>query len=227
VTPRICVSILPRNLIEALDLIEKAENSKADFIEVRFDLLKEAINPSELVKSTKIPLIATNKLQSENGFFLGSEIDRQRILFAAAKNDFSYVDIDFMSPLRDETVKTLKDFHVKSIVSYHNFHQVLPVSKMEKILDEQINIGANICKIILTANEIEDNFSVLSFVSFASIKAKIVCFCMGKHGKISRVLSPALGGFFTFASLDSGSETANGQMSIREMQTVYNMLGIQ
>ena len=132
-----------------------------------------------------------------------------------------------MSPLRDETVKTLKDFHVKSIVSYHNFHQVLPVSKMEKILDKQINIGANICKIILTANEIEDNFSVLSFVSFASIKAKIVCFCMGKHGKISRVLSPALGGFFTFASLDSGSETANGQMSIREMQTVYNMLGIQ
>lgn len=226
-TLRICVSILPKNLSEALNLIKKAEAASADLIELRLDLLKATVNLSHLVNSTKIPLIATNKLQSENGFFPGSEIERQQILFAAAKNGFSYVDVDYQSPLRNETVKTLRDLNTKPIVSYHNFNGIISVSEMEKILNEQITIGAHICKIVLTANQIEDNLSVLSFVSFASTKANLVCFCIGKNGKISRILSPALGGFFTFASLESGSETANGQMSIKDMKTAYNLLGIK
>jgi 3-dehydroquinate dehydratase len=48
---------------------------------------------------------------------------------------------------------------------------------------------------------------------------------MGEVGKISRLLSPIFGAFFTFASLEVGSETATGQMSIKEMQTAYNLLG--
>ena len=61
-TTRICVSILPKNNLEALTLIERAEKAKADLIEVRLDCLETSRNLSELVKSTKIPLIATNKL---------------------------------------------------------------------------------------------------------------------------------------------------------------------
>jgi 3-dehydroquinate dehydratase len=63
VTPRICVSILPKNSIEALNFIEKAEKAKADFIEVRLDYLETSRKLSELSASTKVPLIATNKLQ--------------------------------------------------------------------------------------------------------------------------------------------------------------------
>jgi 3-dehydroquinate dehydratase len=33
------------------------------------------------------------------------------------------------------------------------------------------------------------------------------------------------GAFFTFASLEQGSETAPGQMSIQEMKTAYTLLG--
>ena len=97
---------------------------------------------------------------------------------------------------------------------------------MEKILDEQIACGADICKIVLTAKQIEDNLPILSFVSFASTKAKLVCFCMGEQGKTSRLLSPAFGAYFTFASLDEGNQTAAGQMSIKEMKTAYKLLGI-
>jgi 3-dehydroquinate dehydratase type I len=226
VSAKICVSILPKNIAEAIDLISKAEQAGADFVEIRMDCLEETRNLSDLPKSTKLPLIATNKLQSEKGFFVGSEAERQQTLINAAIAGFAFVDVDFSSPKRSETIAKLKQLSQKIVVSYHKFDGTLNISSLEKILDEQISSGADICKIILTAKQIEDNLPILSFVSFASTKAKLVCFCMGEQGKTSRLLSPAFGGFFTFAALDTSSQTAAGQMSIKEMKTAYKLLGI-
>jgi 3-dehydroquinate dehydratase len=50
---------------------------------------------------------------------------------------------------------------------------------------------------------------------------------MGERGKISRLLSPLFGAYFTFASLGQGSQTAAGQMSISEMKTAYTLLGMK
>ena len=224
-TPRICVSILPKNNLEALNLIEKAEKAKADIIEVRLDCLETSRKLSELSASTKVPLIATNKLQSEKGFFAGTESERQQTLLKAAKSGFEYVDIDLSSPKYKETISQLKLLGAKPIVSYHKFDGALNVSAMAAVLDEELASGAFVCKIVTTAKQIEDNLPALSFVSFASSKAKLVCFCMGEHGRISRVLSPLFGAFFTFASLEEGSTTAAGQMSINEMKTAYTLLG--
>jgi 3-dehydroquinate dehydratase type I len=227
VTPRICISILPKNNIEALNLIEKAEKAQADLIEVRLDSLEITRKLSDLSASTKIPLIATNKLQSEKGFFVGTESELQQTLLNAAKSGFEYVDVDFSRPKHIETISQLKPLGTKTIVSYHKFDGALSVSAMENILDEEIASGASICKIVTTAIQVEDNLPALSFVSFASSKAKLVCFCMGEKGKISRLLSPMFGAFFTFASLETGNETAAGQMSINEMRTAYALLGVK
>jgi 3-dehydroquinate dehydratase len=40
-------------------------------------------------------------------------------------------------------------------------------------------------------------------------------------------VSPLFGGYFTFASLERGSETAAGQMTIQEMKTAYELLGLK
>jgi 3-dehydroquinate dehydratase type I len=190
------------------------------------DCLEETHNLSDLPKCTKVPLIATNKLKSEKGFFDGSEAERQQTLLNAAKSGFQFVDVDFSSAKRSETIAKLKQLGTKTVVSYHKFEGILNAASLEKILDEQIACGADICKIVLTAKQIEDNLPILTFVSFASVKAKLVCFCMGETGKTSRLLSPAFGGFFTFAALDTASQTAAGQMSIKEMKTAYKLLGI-
>ena len=226
-TPRICVSILPKNNVEALNLIEKAEEAKADFIEVRLDCLEVSRKLSDLSASTKIPLIATNKLESEKGFFKGTESERQQTLLNAAKNGFSYVDVDLKSPKHKESISQLKLLGAKTIVSFHKFDGALDVSAMESVLDDEIASGADICKIVTTAKQVKDNLPALSFVSFASSKAKLVCFAMGEQGKISRLLSPLFGAYFTFASLEKGGSTAAGQMSIKEMKAAYNLLGTE
>jgi 3-dehydroquinate dehydratase type I len=226
VSVRICVSILPKEMTEALNLIEKAEKAHSDFIEIRLDCFEESRNLKDLKESTRIPLIATNKLVNEKGFFVGTEAERQQTLIKAAKNGFEYIDIDSSSPKCSETIRQLKEFEAKPIVSYHNYDGVIDAFKMEKILNEHIVQGAAVSKIVTTARQVDDNLPVLSFVSFASAKSKLVCFCMGEKGKVSRLLSPMFGAYFTFASLE-GDSTAPGQMSIAEMRNAYALLGVK
>jgi 3-dehydroquinate dehydratase I len=225
VTSRICVSILPKNNQEALTLIERAEKAQADLVEVRMDCFENSRSLIELVECTKLPLIATNKLVSEKGFFAGTEAERQQTLLKAAKNGFSYIDINLSSPKLLETIKKLEKSGAQSIVSYHKYDGPLTIPEMETVLQQEIASGASVCKIVGTAKTVEDNVPALNFVSANCNKTELICFCMGEQGKISRLLSPVFGALFTFASLDKNCETAPGQMSIEEMKCAFNLLG--
>jgi 3-dehydroquinate dehydratase type I len=224
VTNKICVSILPKNDLEALKLIEKAETAQADLIEVRLDSLENSSKLSNLSAYTRTPLIATNKLISEKGRFQGTEAERQKTLMDAAESGFEYIDLDLSNPNIVDMIKNLKEMGAKAIVSFHKFDGALSTSEMSSILEKQIASGAGVCKIISTATIPQDNLTALNFISENAAKTKLVCFCMGKQGKISRLLSPVFGAFFTFAALEAGSETAPGQLSINEMRTAYSLL---
>jgi len=222
-TPNICVSIKPKTNKEALALIEKAEAAKADFIEVRLDNF-ETPKFSDLVASTKIPLIATNKLPSERGSFTGTQKQQWQTLIDAAKNGFQYVDLDLTNLKLKEQNIDLKELNVKTIVSFHKFDGPFNTQEMQRILKEEKSSGADVCKIISTAKNTQDNLTVLNFISENATKTQLVCFCMGEQGRISRLLSPVFGAFFTFAALEQGSETAPGQISINDMRTAYSLL---
>ena len=224
--PRICVSILPKTGSEAVRLIEKAENAHADLIEVRLDRFKDYGVLGDLATYGKMPKIATNKLRGDGGEFPGSEAEQLRLLISAAKSGFEYVDVDLSHPRLKETVEELRLLSVKPIVSFHDLVKTPPLSVLEGVLEGEIARGADICKIVTTATRIEDNLVLLNFTSAVCGKAKTVCFAMGELGRVSRLLSPLFGVYFTFASLGRGSETASGQMSIQEMRSAYELLGL-
>ncbi|MEM3640507.1 MAG: type I 3-dehydroquinate dehydratase [Candidatus Bathyarchaeia archaeon] len=226
-TVRICVSILPKTFSEALNLIEKAEKHTPDLIEVRLDRFREVSRLPDIANGAKIPLIATNRAADCGGAFSGSENERQQILLEAAKKGFEYVDIELSVFGLKNIVKDLRRLGVKPIISFHDFSETPSKSKLHEFLRRQIENGAEVCKIITTAKTIEDNLTVLEFLSEASKNAKVVCFAMGSLGKISRLLSPLFGGFFTIASLESGRETAPGQMTVEELKTTYRSLGVR
>ena len=226
-TIRICVSILPKTTTEALRLIEKAEESKADLIEVRLDCLEDYSEMADLAVHGKTPKIATNISSTRQGRFSGTETERQHMLLTAAKNGFEYVDVELANPKLKNIVKEMNEVGAKPIVSFHDFEKSPSISELNGILEREIASGAVVCKIVTTAKRIEDNLTLLDFTSTASSKAKVVCFSMGELGKVSRLLTPLFGSFFTFASLERGSETASGQMTIREMKTAYELLGLK
>ena len=223
-TPKICVSILPKNSQEVISLIKNAEAAKADFIEIRLDLLDINTNLKEIVDSTRTPLIATHKLASERGFSSASQEQKQEMLRNAAQSGFEYVDVDLSSPNLQVVIDKFRDTSSKLIVSYHKFDGALSRAALERILEQEIAAGASVCKVVVSARKIDDNLAVLNFVASHSGKVKLVSHCMGEAGKVSRLLSPMFGSFFAYASLEKGDETAAGQMTIEEMRTFYDLL---
>lgn len=225
-TIRICVSFIPKNVDEALKLVKKAEKYKPDFIEVRLDQITERERLAEIPSSTDTPLIATNRSVECGGGFRGSEGERINVLRKAAYAGFNYVDIEVSTPNLKDFISELRSKEAKAIVSFHDFAGTPNCDELNKILEFQLESGAEICKIVTTAKKLEDNLTLMSFLNQVSKKAKIVCFAMGDLGKISRLLSPLFGGFFTIASLEKGGETAPGQLTIQELKTAYQALGV-
>ena len=219
-TLRICVSVLPKTAAEALRLVEKAEESGADLVEIRLDRLDDLKGLADLAVHGKTPKIVTDKSSR-------SESERQHRLLSAAKTGFDYVDLDLSSQNLKSVAKEVNASGAECIVSFHDSNGSPSLPELNSVLDTEVSSGADVCKIVTVAKHIEDNLTLLQFTQAASAKAKIVCFAMGELGRVSRLLSPVFGGFFTFASLQRGGETASGQMTIREMRSAYELLELK
>jgi 3-dehydroquinate dehydratase type I len=120
----------------------------------------------------------------------------------------------------------MKRHGAKVIVSYHSEGLTPTEERLESILVNEKRVGADVCKIVGTAKSYSDSLRCLRFVDKHTRSTKLVCFSMGRLGIPSRILSPILGGFFTFASFRTGRETAAGQIPIDELQTLYEELGV-
>ena len=222
--PKICVSILPKTSTEATKLIEKAEEATADLIEVRLDKLDKHDGLADLASYGKTTKIATIKPLSSHGHFKGTESEQRQIVLTAAKNGFSYVDIELSAKNLKEFTAQVSNLGARPIVSFHSYKRMLKLTELTDVLERQIAFGADICKIVPTAERIEDSLTLLNFCSEAAKRAKVVCFAMGELGKVSRLLSPLFGCVFTFAALETGSKTASGQMTIQDMKSAYRLL---
>jgi 3-dehydroquinate dehydratase-1 len=226
VTVKICVSLATSTVYEIPPLIKKAESMGADFAEIRLDHLRSLDGIEKVPRKTNVPLIATNRQYESGGKNHQRETERIETLLEAAQHGFSYADIELNTPKAKAIIRELTQMGVKPIVSFHHFSETPPIDELRKITSSEINVGADICKLVTTANKMVDNLPCLSLVSEMSQKTKIVCFAMGKEGLLSRTLSPLFGACFTYASLGEGSETAPGQPSIQHLRQIYKHLGV-
>jgi 3-dehydroquinate dehydratase type I len=229
--PRICVPLPAERLSDLASMIRRAENLGADLIEVRLDYLQEDVlgqmdNIKKIISQVSVPLIATNREHSQGGKKVQEEEQRVRTLIKAAEIGFPYVDIELSTAVLRPTVRKLVDLGSKPIISFHDFRNTPLDFEMERIVKSQIEAGAMICKIVTTANTLDDNLRCLLFTRKMSKVTDIVCFAMGSQGVISRILSPLFGAFFTLSSLETGLETASGQVSFSELKELYGKLGV-
>lgn len=138
-TTRICVSILPKTITETTSLIEEAEQSKADFIEVRLDRLKEYDSLIDIASHARTPMIATNRSPEHKGDFSGTEIERQEKLLDAARNGFEYVDLELTTPKLKNLVEKMRKTKVKLIISFHDFDKTPSIARLHEILQRDDN----------------------------------------------------------------------------------------
>ena len=213
--PRICAVIVSKDL-DAIRAIEPL----VELFEVRIDLISDGWQ--ELAKQLNKPWIACNRCAEEGGKWAGDEARRIDELLKAVKLGAEIVDIELGTRNLEEAIPVIKQ-RAKCLLSFHELEKTPSLDRMKGIVNRQLAAGADICKVITTAQRFEDNLNVLQLIT-DSPKTKMVSLAMGPLGLASRILCPLVGGDFTYASIEKGKESAPGQLTVRDLRKIYEMV---
>ncbi|MFW9945721.1 MAG: type I 3-dehydroquinate dehydratase [Candidatus Odinarchaeota archaeon] len=242
----ICIPIpIKSNNLRGINLvIDRALEFNPEFIELRFDYIDTFQNiTQDFVQSlknyikNKSSLILTFRHHSEGGQTKIDEFERLKILKILMNSQPEFFDIEMNSAT--ETLSTIISLSfmkkVNLIFSYHNFEETIPnkIAKEiilrfeERIIKNELNefdiLGKSIYKLIFTAQNFEDNLVALELCKeISKNNKKVISFCMGELGILSRILSVKLGSFLTYAALEE--PTAPGQIKINTLQKIYKLL---
>ena len=213
--PSICAVIVNSDLAMA----RKAEEI-ADLIEVRIDLIGDEWQ--KLATGLSKPWIACNRTAAEGGQWKGDENKRIEELLKATELGADIIDIELETIGLAEAIPLIKR-RAECLISFHDLTGTPPLERLRKIVCRQLAAGADIYKVVAAAQSFEDNITMLQLLSgFPDTKG--ISFAMGPWGLISRIFCPLVGGYFTYASIERGKESAPGQITVQDLRKVYEMV---
>ena len=219
---KICVTVMVERPDQVLETMKRASDMGANLLEWRLDVTREP-EVESVLHQAPLPVIATVRPSEHGGHFDGTREEQLQLLLRAAAGGSSYVDWEFrpQEDLPDELAAMRK----KVILSYHNFHETPPKNTLESLFEEMAAIKAGIVKVVTLARKMEDNLSLLNLIGQGREQGvKVVAFCLGSMGRISRLACLLVGGVFTYAALERSAEAAPGQFTLPEMHRLLEML---
>lgn len=224
----ICTSIQNRTLDEIFAILESGEVEMAEIRLDRCDLAQNEVE--ELFSSSDVPLIATCRVSEiraalDDGLTDDRKLDSrasqkaESLLITAIHAGAAYADLEIEAPammskrIRRET----RECGTVLIRSYHDFSGTDSLEALKALTEKCFALGADIAKIVVTANDDNDSARVLRlYESFDP--GRLVAFAMGEKGRASRIDCLAKGAPHTYAALNEEEAAAPGQMSTASMR---------
>lgn len=223
--PRVCVALFADNPADLMQKIEAAANENS-LLELRLDYLpRPALVLLKLKQFAEfhrdITLVATCRRASNGGKFRGSAASQLDVLLKAAAAGCQLVDVELETArsLKADQIEKLRR-HAGVIISFHDFRGT---KKLDETWQEMNGLPADYIKVVSTAKSLSDNVKMLRLLEERSDIESTVGVCMGEPGIISRILNVRFGSTFTFASAQTGEETAPGQIAARVLRDVYRI----
>ena len=218
----ICIPIVAKNTEEALVKIAKA-NTLADILEIRLDMM-DTFDLRKMIHGASKPVLATYRSIKEGGKGTADHKTHASYLLGALEEGAELVDVERHLPekWREKIFRAKGKSNI--VVSTHISDRTPSREALAEIFEELTATDAHIIKIVTRARNMVDNLRVLDLIPKAHERGiKIIAFCMGPFGRISRIVSHMIGGHMTFASLERGEESADGQIPIMEMKKVLDI----
>lgn len=228
----LAVPISAAEIQTAKKQITSAASSGAQILELRLDYLKN-LTPDIIAgvikeaHKTALSVIATCRDKTEGGQNDYPQNIRIQALTAAITAGCDYIDCEFENFCRNDFAGPIKKAladkpGTKLILSAHNFNSKF--KNVKKLFSEITALFPDcIPKLAYMVQNINDCFDGLDILKD---NGNSIVICMGRAGIISRIIAKKLGAFLTFASLDSDSATAPGQLSIRQLKESFRFESI-
>ena len=223
--PKVCLALSGDT---ADDMLAIAESTARDnpFLEFRLDYLKQPLAALPkihrfLETHQYVTAIATCRRADNGGKFKGSLAAQLEVLTKANAAGCPIVDLEIQSASKGkpEAIARLRS-RAALILSFHDFRAT---RNLDETLAKMLKIPADFYKLVATATTLSDNVAMMKFLQTQSGKHALIGLCMGEQGIISRVLSVRAGSAFTFAAVSADLKTAPGQVSARDLRSIYRI----
>jgi 3-dehydroquinate dehydratase/shikimate dehydrogenase len=226
-----------QSVAQALAAAAAAAERGADLIEFRIDRFgsgegtRLAADLAALVEGSPLPCIVTCRSAAEGGLAeVGDEARIERLVQACSGSQTpAYVDAELATyqrraEIRHALIQVVDHPGQASktttglILSTHDFAG-RPNDLYQRIEAMAAEPACRIMKIVWQARSVRDNLE--AFELLLQRQKPMVVLCMGETGLPSRVLARKFGAAFTFASVETGRETAPGQPTLGQMKRLY------
>jgi 3-dehydroquinate dehydratase type I len=209
---RICVSLAEPGLERCLAALQGL-----DLAEIRLDRTGLSLGDIRILFRSSARLIATFRPDG------GSEEEREGALRAAIESGAAYVDLELeASPAsRDRLIAAARAHRRLVIVSHHDFVKTPARAELENIREACFRAGADIAKIACRAQEAADSARLLALYE---TPRPLIALGLGEAGLVTRIAALFLGAPFTYAALEPGKETADGQLDAARLRAVFDVL---
>jgi len=218
-----CIPIIAKNTDEALEKIGRA-NALADMLEIRLDMM-EAFDLHEIIHAASKPLLVTYRSEKEGGKGNSDPANHTDYILTAIREGADLVDVELSLPRKWR--ENIFDTKGKSgiVISTHINEGTPSREDLKKVFMDSVATRADIIKIVTMAETWTDNLRVLELIPMAhDLGTRVIAFCMGPMGRISRLFSHLMGSYLTFVSLEEGEESATGQIPITDMKKILEHL---
>jgi len=222
--PTICVSILPSTVKELKKDLYLALDQGANIVELRLDAMG-TVSFGELqeIKKDFQHAILTLRPKRQGGYYQGDEKARVSTLKTLISLEPAYIDIELdTAASHRELISDSERALVQPLLSWHYLNSTPGMATLQRTVDKALSYSTHV-KVVATARVLEDNFRMMQLLR-NNKGSRLISFCMGEPGLLSRLMAPLLGAPFTYASLD-GRKSAPGQISLRQMKSFYALLG--
>lgn len=150
-------------------------------------------------------------------------------LYSAVSRSKNVDIIDFELSNRKENIQLLRrisrEYDTRMIMSYHNFTCTPGPDIINMKFIEAIELGADIAKVAVMSNSLQDVLALLGLTLEAKDRVNIplITMSMGEYGSLTRMFGGVFGSSVTFAVGENSS--APGQVPIEDLRTVLAVVG--
>ena len=233
----ICTTIQNRNLEQIYEALEGCEMA-----EIRLDRCDITEKQIDELFSADVPLVATCRIAEvaertealrdlpEQSRKIRAMQIAERKLIRAIEAGARYVDVELEAE-KQMSKRVRQAAHENGTIfirSYHDFEGTDSLEALKAIVEKCVYHGADLVKVVTTANDAEDADKVLALYEWcrsysderiaALADGGLVAFCMGEAGKQSRLDCLKEGAPYTYAALTEDEAAAPGQWDAEDMK---------
>ena len=233
----ICTTIQNRNLEQIYEALENCEMA-----EIRLDRCDITEKQIDELFSADVPLVATCRVAEvaqrtealkdlpEQSRKIRAMQITERKLIRAIEAGARYVDVELEAE-KQMSKRVRQAAHENGTIfirSYHDFEGTDSLEALKAIVEKCVYHGADLVKVVTTANAPEDAGKVLALYDWcrsysddriaALADGGLVAFCMGEAGKQSRLDCLKAGAPYTYAALTEDEAAAPGQWATADMK---------